>query len=83
MAKHLYRLRMGSYVGNLFRRSKHDLQQMLWLQYNLMRLGCDLAQSSPAPSKGNHYCDLSRSPSRLQLAASLPRGRSSGSAGLH
>ncbi|RXH33205.1 hypothetical protein XH94_30460 [Bradyrhizobium zhanjiangense] len=45
MAKHLYRLRMGSYVGNLFRRSKHDLQQRLWLQCNLMRLGCELPRS--------------------------------------
>lgn len=49
MAKHLYRLRMGSYVGALFRRSKHDLQQRLWLQCNLMRLGCELAGSQHQP----------------------------------
>lgn len=45
MANHFYRLRMGTYAETLFRCSKRDLQQRLLLQYNLMRLGCELARS--------------------------------------
>lgn len=45
MGSHFYRLRMGTYAETLFRRSKRDLQQRLWLQYNLMRLGNELTQS--------------------------------------
>lgn len=43
MARHFYRLRMGPYAAVLFRRSQRDLQQRLWLQHNLMRLGSELA----------------------------------------
>lgn len=45
MASHFYRLRMGTYAETLFRRSNRDLQQRLWLQYNLMRLVNELTQS--------------------------------------
>lgn len=39
MASHFYGLHMGPHAETLFRHSKRDLQQRLWLQYNLMRLG--------------------------------------------
>ncbi|MGY8678541.1 hypothetical protein Q2941_12130 [Bradyrhizobium sp. UFLA05-153] len=45
MANHFYRLRMGRYAETLFRRSQRDLEQRLWLQYNLMRLGNELARA--------------------------------------
>lgn len=45
MASHFYRLRMGAYAKTLFRSSKRELQQRLWLQYNVMRLGYELGQS--------------------------------------
>ncbi|RXH24765.1 hypothetical protein XH84_32235 [Bradyrhizobium nanningense] len=41
---------MGAHADKLFRRSKRDLQQRLWLQYNVMRLGCELSQSELRPS---------------------------------
>ncbi|MGY3372068.1 hypothetical protein ACVWZL_009193 [Bradyrhizobium sp. GM2.4] len=50
MANHLYRLRMGACAETLFRRSKRDLKQRLWLQCNVMQSGCDLGQSKHRPS---------------------------------
>lgn len=45
MASHFYRLRMGAYAEALFQRSKREKQQMMWLQYNLMRLGSEVVRS--------------------------------------
>ncbi|NOJ41497.1 hypothetical protein [Bradyrhizobium australiense] len=36
---------MGTYAETLFRRSKRDKQERIWLQYSLMRLGSELRQS--------------------------------------
>lgn len=41
MASHFYRLRMGAYAETLFRCSKREKLQMIWLQCNLMRLGSE------------------------------------------
>lgn len=49
MASHFYRLRMGAYAEALFQRSKREKQQMIWLQYNLMRLGSEVVQSEHWP----------------------------------
>lgn len=45
MASHFYRLRMGAYAETLFRCSKHEKLQMIWLQCNLMRLGNEVIRS--------------------------------------
>ncbi|WP_234685225.1 hypothetical protein [Bradyrhizobium monzae] len=45
MASHFYRFRMGTYAETLFQRSKREKQQMIWLQYNLMRLGGEVVRS--------------------------------------
>ncbi|MGY3591603.1 hypothetical protein ACVIGB_008814 [Bradyrhizobium sp. USDA 4341] len=41
----LYRFRMRAYTEALFRRSRHEKQEKLWLQCSLMRLGSELRQS--------------------------------------
>ncbi|ODM76408.1 hypothetical protein A6X20_13950 [Bradyrhizobium elkanii] len=41
----LYRFRMRAYAETLFRRSRHEKQERLWLQCSLMRLGSELRQS--------------------------------------
>ncbi|MGY4174898.1 hypothetical protein ACVIHH_000189 [Bradyrhizobium sp. USDA 4518] len=41
----LYRFRMRTYAEALFRRSRHEKQEKLWLQCSLMRLGSELRQS--------------------------------------
>ncbi|WP_027555849.1 hypothetical protein [Bradyrhizobium sp. Cp5.3] len=45
MPRHLYRLCKGAYVEALFRRNEQDKVQMIWLQYNLMRLGSEIVRS--------------------------------------
>ncbi|QQO35471.1 hypothetical protein JJC00_07420 [Bradyrhizobium diazoefficiens] len=45
MASRFYRLWMGAYAEALFQRSKREKQQMMWLQYNLMRLGSEVVRS--------------------------------------
>lgn len=45
MASHFYRLRMGAYAETLFRCSKREKLQMIWLQCNLMRLGSEVIRS--------------------------------------
>lgn len=45
MASHFYRLRMGAYAETLFRCSKREKLQMVWLQCNLMRLGNEVIRS--------------------------------------
>lgn len=45
MASHFYRLRMGAYAETLFRCSKREKLQMVWLQCNLMRLGSEVIRS--------------------------------------
>ncbi|UPJ47996.1 hypothetical protein IVB30_33385 [Bradyrhizobium sp. 200] len=45
MARHFYQLRMGMYAETLFRRSRREKQERIWLQYNLMRLGSELRRS--------------------------------------
>ncbi len=41
MASHFYQVCMGAYGETLFRSSKRDARQAIWLQYNLMRLGSE------------------------------------------
>lgn len=45
MASHFYRLRMGPYAETLFRCSRREKLQMIWLQCNLMRLGSEAIRS--------------------------------------
>ncbi len=41
----LYRFRMRTYVESLFRRSRRERQETIWLKLTLMRLGNELRQS--------------------------------------
>jgi hypothetical protein len=41
----LYRFRMRTYAETMFRRSRCEKQEMIWLQSSLMRLGSELRQS--------------------------------------
>ncbi|EHR01108.1 hypothetical protein [Bradyrhizobium sp. WSM471] len=58
MTNHLYRLRMGTYANALCRRSKREKQQTIWLQYNLMLLGCELGRPEQ-PSAPASLCQRS------------------------
>ncbi|MDA9446082.1 hypothetical protein XI01_05010 [Bradyrhizobium sp. CCBAU 21360] len=46
MASHFYHLRMGRYAETLVRRSKRDTEERIWLQFNLMPLGSEIAGPS-------------------------------------
>lgn len=43
MVRNFYQLCMGKYAGALMQRSRCERQQILWLQFNLMTLGKELA----------------------------------------
>lgn len=62
MASQFYRFRMGAYAETLFQRSKREKQQMLWLQYNLMRLGSEVVRSE-------HWSIAAERPVRLEHGA--------------
>lgn len=49
MIRNLYRLRMGKHAETLFRRSRRDMQQMIWWQCNLMQLRNELVRSEHWP----------------------------------
>ncbi|MET4359191.1 hypothetical protein ABIC08_009168 [Bradyrhizobium sp. RT9b] len=68
MVSRFYRLRMGAYAATLFRSSKRDPQQRHWLQYSVMRLGCELGQSEPRSN-------AAEAPVRNGYDACIPSGR--------
>ncbi len=49
MASHFYQVCMGAYGETLFRSSKRDARQAIWLQCNLMRLGAKRAVQAQFP----------------------------------
>lgn len=68
MASHFYRLRMGAYAETLFRCSKREKLQMIWLQCNLMRLGSEVIRSEhwsiPASQPVRHEHDAAKTARR-------------------
>ncbi|UWU75796.1 hypothetical protein N2603_38495 [Bradyrhizobium huanghuaihaiense] len=65
MTNYLYQLRMGTYANALCRRSKREKQQTIWLQYNPMLLGCELARpEQPSVPAGKCQRSSAKMPAR-------------------